>query len=723
MTNRLRWALGPQLALLLATSLAAQAQKSFSETTSVVVVEIPVNVTADGQPLAGLKAEDFEVFDGRKKLPLVGFEVIDLSTSQAAEKAVLAQPLPTAGRRHFLLLFDLTFSEPSSIIRAREAAKELVLKGLHPEDLAAVALYSAQHGPRILLGFTPDRAQLELALDTLGDPKFGKRAADPLNLVFAELTAQPGTTARGGAAGGITDEAVRDYLQGLVGLVTKAERRELENRVANMTRQLAELARLLDSVEGRKYVVLLSEGFDDSLLVGRGAGQAAGVRADPSETDLSAGATGATTTADRIASGELASVESEEMYGSGQTQNDLMSMLQAFKRSNCTIQAVDIAGLRAGGSVRPQTTGENVLSQMASETGGEVFRNFNNLAEAMSSVLSKTSVTYLLAIQPEDLKLDGKYHRLRVRLKESPRGADLYHRPGYYAPLPLKEQGGLERQLRTASELLGEEGGDLATAAWAAPYRVPSAKTYVPVLIEVDGRSVSEGLAGDVLPLEIYTYALDSAGSVHDFFAQTMGIDLKQTAATLKQTGLKYYGHLDLDPGAYSVRVLVRNLETGRSSLKVLSLSVPDFSAASPVLLPPHFPEPLGKWVLLRENPERQRSVPFPFMAGDQPFLPAAIPVLAAKGETEVRLPAYNLGAGPFQVNARLLGADGSEQKGCELGRVERLASGGGAETLVLSLRHSGVPPGEYALEITVTDPASGNRTTTSAPLIVAAKS
>lgn len=728
MTNRTRRA-SALFSLTLAAALLGPApveaqrrqQRAVSDVTSVVVVEVPVNVVADGQPLLGLTADDFEVLDGRKKLPIVGFEVIDLSTKPEGESAALRGPLPAAGRRHFLFLFDLAFSQPSAIARAREAARRIVASSLHPEDLAAVALYSLQQGPRVLLGFTPDRAQLLLALDTLGDPKLAKRADDPLGLVFAELTSPALIGARQGLSQELAGEVVEEFLEGIVDQQAKVEKKEMQGRVATMTRQMADLGRLLDTVEGRKFVVYLSEGFDDSLLVGRGAGLAGVPRSDESEVDISGGATGGTTTADRIARGEVADVDSDTMFGSGQVQNDLQAMLQEFKKANCTIQAVDIGGLRADGTIRGAAGGQNVLSTMASETGGEVVRNFNDLGQAMGRILDKTSVTYVLAVQPEDLKLDGAYHRLRVRLKESRRGADLQHRLGFYAPLPFKEQRGLERQLRTASELLGEEGGEIATAALVAPFRVASGKTYVPLLIEVDGPSLLEGFTADVLPLEIYAYALDSRGSVHDFFAQNFPLDLKQTGAALKQAGLKYYGHLDLDPGNYDVRVLVRNLETGRSSLSVVPLSVPDFAPGSPVVLPPLFPEAPGKWVMVREAAARQRNVPYPFLLKGEPFIPAARPVLPRQGESRVPLPAYNLGSGQVQVVARLTGSDGRAISGYEVTGVERVAAGGGAETLILTLRHSGVAPGDYTLQVEVTDPASGKKATASTPLVVAA--
>ncbi|MGH9361158.1 MAG: hypothetical protein ACRD2T_04520, partial [Thermoanaerobaculia bacterium] len=103
--------LGLLLLIVLALAPAAlPAQEGrFGETAEVVVVEVPVQVVKDGKPVRGLTAANFEVFDGKTKQRLTGFEVVDLAALDSAPAAapVPAPPaLPLAGRRHFLFLFD-----------------------------------------------------------------------------------------------------------------------------------------------------------------------------------------------------------------------------------------------------------------------------------------------------------------------------------------------------------------------------------------------------------------------------------------------------------------------------------------------------------------------------------------------------------------------------------------------------------------------------------------
>src|SRR5258708_15880795 len=55
---------------------------AFSESTEVTVVQVPVQVVRGGEPVRGLTAADFEVFDGGKRPKLSGFEVLDLAARQ-----------------------------------------------------------------------------------------------------------------------------------------------------------------------------------------------------------------------------------------------------------------------------------------------------------------------------------------------------------------------------------------------------------------------------------------------------------------------------------------------------------------------------------------------------------------------------------------------------------------------------------------------------------------
>jgi len=683
-------------------------QQTFSGTTQVVVVEVPVQVVKDGEPVRGLTANDFELYDGRKKVPVTGFEVLDLA---APVGAAASQTVPTSARRHFLLMFDLSFSEPKSIVKARAAAQKVV-NDLHPTDLVAVAIYSAQQGPQLVLGFTPDRKQIAAAIDTLGLPKLVDRAADPLKLVYAQEAANnasaPLPVPSQGPHREVREAVEAQVLDTLGTFATSAQHADVAARkqiVLGLTRSFSDLARLMAEVGGRKYVVYLSEGFDSSLVSGRSS----------TEPQTAEGAAPATDIGDEsriIASTDASG--SDDRFGDTRTQNAVEKMLEAFRRADCVIQAVDIGGLRAGADQGGRLpSGRETLFNLAKSTGGELFENFNDLSTAMGQMLRRTGVTYVLSFQPaEEVKPDGSFHKLRVELKNAPRGARVVARQGYYAPVPYKQEPAQAKLLEAASDLMGRDSGEIATSVLAAPFAQGGPKAYVQVVIEVDGPSLLAGKQDPRLPVEVYIYALDQNGAIQDFLTQTVGVDLTKAESPLRQGGLKYFGHVELAPGTYSLRTLVRNGTTGAASLRVTPVTVPAAGEAS--LLPALFQDVPGRWVPARESPKPGQQLPYPFMLKNQPYIPSSRPVLTPGQESRLVLEGYNLQPGDWKTQAEVVAADGKAVPGGAFKVVDKeVGSGAGPTRLLATFQPPALPPGNYSLRVTLTDGAGKAKTST----------
>lgn len=692
--------------------------EQFTESTEVLVVEVPVQVLRGGEPVRGLTAADFEIWEGRERQTITGFEVLDLAAAgpaapQAAQKALV----PPSARRRFLLLFDLSFSEPKSIEKARQAARTLVTD-LHPSDLVGVATFQASRGADLVLGFTSDREQLEKALEHLG---VSARSADPLRLVMSlgESAFIASAFGEGGGGGGPkggngkqgeAENPTATEVGFVDNLIKESERTQQaaqKNNLTQFSESVRELARTLAAIQGRKHVVLLSEGFDSQSLYGT---------QDAGEIERM----------DRASeSGEIWRIDSNTRYGSTKLVKIVDVMLDELRRADCVIQAVDIAGLRAPGEEgyrAPASSRQDGLFVLADSTGGELYSNFNDLSEAMDTMLQRNSVTYVLSYQPEKVEHDGGFRKLRVELRSSEktgRGARIVHRPGYYAPKPYAEQAALEKTLDTASQVIGgREGGSIPVRVLAAPFArqggKAGGKAYVPVLIEAEGPGLVGSLKDGVLPAEIYVYAFDQEGQVDDFFARSLGLDLRKVGPVLRSTGLKMFGDLDLEPGSYSLRVLVRNGATGATSLRVVALEVPAFTAAAPVLLPPFFPEPADRWLLVRENAAPPGDVPYPFMDHQRPYIPAAQPDLRPGEEARLSLVGWHLRPGDLQADALVLTAEGNEAGTGEIRVLERqVGHPGEPDRIAAGFRPPTLPPGDYHLLVTLTDPAGGVQTST----------
>jgi hypothetical protein len=333
-------------------------------------------------------------------------------------------------------------------------------------------------------------------------------------------------------------------------------------------------------------------------------------------------------------------------------------------------------------------------------------------------MLDRTRVTYVLSFRPEDPSWDGSFHRLRVEL-ENPRGARVVSRSGYYAPRPYAERSPLEKLLDSQTQVVeGQEEGTLDVAALAAPFALQGQeRAYVPVLVEVGGKSLLAGKQAATLPTELYVYAFDAHGAVLDFVDQSLAFEVAKVRPALLASGFKFFGHLELPPGDYSLRVLVRNGNTGDVGLRTLPLHVPAFAASEAVLLPPFLPEPPDRWLLAREQPRGDyQQAPYPFLLAGVPYIPSSRPVLAPGEETQLALVGYSLGDGRLQAEARVLDRNGREVAPAPIQVLKREA-GADPARLVANVTPPQIPPGEYRLEVKVR--GEGAVQTSSLPFVV----
>jgi len=252
----------------LATSVVrAQAQRSRQLPVfgaEAVVVAVPVFVLdKNGRSVPGLTADAFEIEDDGKKVPIVAFEAIDAGAPRELGGGVITR---AAARRQFLFLFDLSFSTPSGIRRARESALEMLDKGLAAGDLAAAATFGVA-GVKLLVGFTSDHQQLRAAFEDLGGSQIERRP-DPLGLAFDMGIGTTQTSGGGGGERAGGKSQLPEELQSQLIQIDRAEKQVYRNRVTSFLGGLEGLARMLDGVQGRKQVLLLSGGFDPNVLSG-----------------------------------------------------------------------------------------------------------------------------------------------------------------------------------------------------------------------------------------------------------------------------------------------------------------------------------------------------------------------------------------------------------------------------------------------------------------------
>jgi len=250
--------------------------------------------------------------------------------------------------------------------------------------------------------------------------------------------------------------------------------------------------------------------------------------------------------------------------------------------------------------------------------------------------------------------------------------------------------------------LSGQAGGDVEGAlTWSLAGRDESGRIDVPFVIEVDGGKLLEGRSARRMAIGIYAYVVDGEGRVVDYIAQGLVLDSGVYREKIIGSGLKFVGRFYLEPGDYTLRVMVQNNATGNYFMSWSILALPATQDLSPQLLPPLFPDPETPWTVARQHGE---NAAFAVENGDG-ILPAAKPTLIENQPAEVYL-----GGGGWDESAvleiRILN---------EIGRTvfEPLVSFadppvGDFQFRRIALTPVDLPPGEYSLVVTLAEENAG---------------
>ena len=429
---------GAKALLPLLFLVAAAAAAQVDEKITVNVIEVPVTVVdGSGNPVRGLTAANFELFDDGTRRAITAIEAVDFAA--AHEDTSAFSPVNPAARRSFMLLFDLGFSSPTALARAQDAARRFVRDTVKPRDLVAVGSISPERGFRLLTAFTTDR---DLTAAALAEPA-SFRPSDPLQLA---ATDPPSSAPRLVRPFSVQEEPRQSHTAALPRKDAFAGMR-IEKEING----LSALASMMRAVPGRKQIVLLSEGFDPEYVRGRAA--------DP---DL--------------------------RYGNSASMRLIREMAKTFRASDSVLHAIDIHGVRA-------PNGSNdALFLLARPTGGEVFSNTNDLGRDFAKMLHQQEVVYVLAFQAPAMRR-GQFHNLEVRLAGVP-GARASYRSGYYES---GGETPIQKTLSNAEIIIDDvPQNGVRISAVAAAFPSAGERAQVPIIVEIDGGALLKTPAADV---------------------------------------------------------------------------------------------------------------------------------------------------------------------------------------------------------------------------------
>ena len=391
---------------------------TFRSSTSLVEVDVIVK-DKDDRFVSGLTADDFEVFEDGKPQSIQHFYLVtETPTAQGdPQGSVLPRSPDQAGRRVFLLIFDTEHLSAPLVPRLKHAVMQFLNEQFRPRDLAGVYANGGLWRGRL----TNDRQEVLDGIRSLSPPveSPAKRLAalatypripggfDALRIDSGDkrrvqelaqdnCTSEPLSCAQEGG---------REYVEERIETKAEAYIQEARRAASSTMDVLAHATRNLARLEGRKTIVLISEGFFVDELraqLPHIAGQAA--RAGIAVYTVNAGGTAG------VGGRIMADATAER--GSISTFGD---------------------------------TSQDGLDVLAAETGAVAFRNSDNYQAALSAIASDTSTYYVLAYSPANAVLDGKFRRIELRTKWA--GVSVRARRGYIAsPLPPR------RGVRTGSK-------------------------------------------------------------------------------------------------------------------------------------------------------------------------------------------------------------------------------------------------------------------------------
>ena len=506
--------------------------------------------------VGNLKKEDFELFDNRKPQVISRFSVesgTPKPTRQAGAPSTSGEQQQQVALpdRYIAYLFDDIHLNLSDLMQVRNAASKHMAT-LQPTDRAAIFTTSG----RTTLDFTADKEKLlKTLLHLNASPLTGgigisecpdvtyyvadmiQNKHDPSAL---QMITQEDLQCRYNNDPQFTQQAQQD--------AQMAAMRELnlgdhESRVAIYTIQ--DVVKRIAIAPGQRNIVLVSPGFlnPDFLHEQSDLGDRA-VRANVVINTLDA--------------------------------RGLYTIDPAGDISQPGVVPVAFAGLQAQYAHASASADADILAELADATGGTFFHNSNDLEGGLRRLASPPEYSYLLGFSPSNLKMDGKYHNIKVTIKSGEK-LTIQARKGYFAP--AHEMDAAEQAKQDIEDALfsKEEFHAVPVDLHTQFFKASDTSAQVAVLVHVDLRGVHfkkvDGRNRN--DLTVVSALFDPDGNYITGTKKTVEMRLRdETLERTSRSGITLKSNFDVKPGTYLVRLVVRDAE-GAISAENGSVQIP----------------------------------------------------------------------------------------------------------------------------------------------------
>jgi VWFA-related protein len=534
---------------------------TFKVNVNLVLVRVVVR-DSKGNPIGNLHKEDFELFDNRKLQVITQFsaeqpgaEVAamgELHPENPAGKRSVAPAPPSIPERYVAYLFDDIHIEFGDLAQVRNAAERHIAT-LRPTDRAAIFSTSGQS----VLDFTDDRAQLHKALLSLKprpisggghtSPNDCARVSfymadlienrhDPQALQVATQDALQcefaGDTRFLSAAAQLADATARQMLDG------GSHESQVTLTVLN------DIVRRMSALPGQRSLVLVSPGFlTPQLEFEYGQTIDRAVRAQVT----------------------IGALDARGLYVPG------------FDVSKPAAPSQTSQVLRQQYDTQEAAANSDILAILADGTGGVFFQNSNDYDEGFRRTASTPEYSYVLGFSPQNLKLDGSFHSLKVTLRRPEKFA-IQARRGYFAPKHAADPAQQGKQEIEEAIFSQEEVHGLPVELQTQFFKSSDVEATLTVLARIDVRRLhlrkADGRNYD--ELTVVSALFNGNGNLVQGIEKTVTMHLKDETLEKKlNSGITLKTSFDVKPGSYFVRLVVRDSEAQLLSAENDAVRIP----------------------------------------------------------------------------------------------------------------------------------------------------
>jgi hypothetical protein len=198
----------------------------------------------------------------------------------------------------------------------------------------------------------------------------------------------------------------------------------------------------------------------------------------------------------------------------------------------------------------------------------------------LNLLATRPEIIYVLGFSPQDLKYDGSFHTLKVKVGNlrNLRDAGLQVRRGYWAPNHGEDAAEQARDEIREAVFSSEEIQDIPVEVQTEFFRLTDEKTELTVTGHVDGGTLQFRKAGDRNNDTVTVVAglFDSSGNYVSGIQRVVELRLRdQTLAGLQRSGITVKEVFNVAPGRYIVRMVVRDGEGKTMAARNQGVEIP----------------------------------------------------------------------------------------------------------------------------------------------------